>query len=351
MSQSAVSATMATDVSNILKELLIGQTKLAAEQKERTEKLAAEQKERDERTEKLAAEQKERDERTEKLVAELMERNKKLVAEVKEREERTEKLVAAAVLELKTELQSELKVIKIAMTDATTFVSPTGVQYEADADKAIDDLLEKFCGLRVLSSGRRSIASTDASSGGYQWDGRYSVVLLDSWAPVTDACFCVYGGGEFSQPIPPESTRQLSPSKPDKAHFFAVFEYTMYHDWWSDVTVEPVNGRKSERKAMSRRLELRLARCLQRYNNVPMNAITNNILDVVSVVGVMSQVRYEEAVTELLSKEECPFPLLQSMFRAHRFVHFHKAPMLPQGSPIALALAGSSPATVDGAYP
>jgi hypothetical protein len=251
---------------------------------------------------------------------------------------------AAAFTELKLEnaltltiVRAELDVIKAAMTDATTFVSPTGAQYEAEADSIIDDLLARFCGLQVLSSGRRSIASTDTASGGFQWDARFSVELQDSWTPVIDSSFNVYGGGIFSRPLSSEPKRQLSPSKPDKAHFFAVFEYTMYHDWWSDVTVEPVNGRKSERKAMSRRLEIRLAQCLRRFNDVPGNTRTNDILDVVAVVGIVSQNRCEEAVTELLSKDkDCPFLLLQRMFRARRFVHFYKAFML-QGSPVPLA--------------
>ena len=142
--------------------------------------------------------------------------------------------------------------------------------------------------------------------------------------------------------------RQLTPTKPDRAHFFAVFEYTMYHDWWSHVTVEPVNGRKSERKAMSGRLEVRLAQCLQRFDDVPDNTRTNDILDVVAVVGIVSQIRCEEAVTELLSKDkDCPCPLLQQMFRARRFVHFYKAFML-QGSPVPLAVM---PAAAGGSAP
>jgi len=191
--------------------------------------------------------------------------------------------------------------------------------------------------LRILSSGRRSIACADVASGGFQWDGRFSVELLDSWTPVVDASYHVYSGGSFSRPPSPEPKRQLSPSKPDKAHYFAVFEYTMYHDWWSDVTVEPVNGRKSERKAMSKRLEVRLAQCLQRFNSVPDNTRTTDILDVVAVVGIVSQIRCEEAVNELLSKDkDCPFPLLQRMYRARRFVHFFKA-FIFQGSPLPLA--------------
>jgi hypothetical protein len=247
-------------------------------------------------------------------------------------------------------VRAELGVIKAAMTDADTFVSPTGVQYEAAADRDIDGLLERYCGLRVLPSGRRVIASTDAASGGFQWDGRFSVTLIiDSWEPAVDASFNIYGGGAFLRPPPPEPMRQLTPTKPDRAHFFAVFEYTMYHDWWSHVTVEPVNGRKSERKAMSGRLEVRLAQCLKRFNDVPGNARTSDILDVVAVVGVVSQIRCEEAVTELLSAKECPFPLLQRMFRARRFVHFYKAFML-QGSPVPLA-SSIMPAAADGAPP
>ena len=237
------------------------------------------------------------------------------------------------------------------MTDVETFVSPTGAQYEAAADKDIDGLLERFCGLRVLPSGRRSIAFTDAASGGFQWDGRFSVTLIDSWGPDSDVSFCVYGGGAFSRPLPPGPMRQLTPTKPDRAHFFAVFEYTMYHDWWSHVTVEPVNGRKSERKAMSGRLEVRLAQCLKRFNDVPDNTQTNDILDVVAVVGIVSQIRCVEAVTELLSKDkDCPFPLLQQMYRARRFVHFYKAFML-QGSPVPLAPSVMPAAEGGGAPP
>ena len=200
--------------------------------------------------------------------------------------------------------------------------------------------------MQVLSSGRRSIACADAASGGFQWDGRFSVELLDSWTPVIDASFNVYSGGAFSRAPSPEPKRQLSPSKPDKAHYFAVFECTMYHEWWSDVTVEPINGRKSERKAMPKRLEVRLSKCLQRFNIAP----TNNILDVVAVVGIVSQIRCEEAVTELLSKDkDCPFPLLQQMFRARRFVHFYKAFML-QGSPVPLA-PSVMPAAAGGGTP
>ena len=238
------------------------------------------------------------------------------------------------------ELQTDLSVIKAAMTDAVTFVSPNGRQYESQADKDIDGLLERCCGLNILPSGRRSIASTDKASGGFQWDGRFSVALTASWQPAVDASFTVYGGGEYARPLAPASMRRLTPTKPDTAHFFAVFEYTMYYDWWANVTVEPINGRKSERKAMSTRLELRLAQCLARFNDVPGSTRTRDILDVVAAVGVVSQIRYDEAVTELLSRgTDCPCPLLQRMFRARRFVHFHKAPMLPQGAPIALAPA------------
>ena len=256
--------------------------------------------------------------------------------------------VAAAFTELKTEnalVRAELSGIKAAMTDATSFVSPTGAQYESDADKTIDGLLEQFCGLRVLPSGRRSIASTAAATSNFQWDGRFSVTLVDSWEPATDTSFSVYGGGAFLRPLPPpEPMRQLTPTKRDLAHFFAVFEYTMHYDWWHDVTLESHKGRKTERKSMSKRLELRLALCLQRFNAVPNNTFTEDVLDVVSVVGIVSQVRCEEAVNELLSNDkDCPCPLLQRMYRARRFVHFHKAPMLPQGSPIALAPAASSP--------
>jgi len=184
------------------------------------------------------------------------------------------------------------------------------------------------------------------------FSGTAAFLFIDSWGPAIDASFNVYGGGaSFLRPPPPEPMRQLSPTKPDRAHFFAVFEYTMYHDWWSDVTVEPVNGRKSERKAMSRRLEIRLAQCLQRFNDVPGNTRTSDILDVVAVVGIVSQIRCEEAVTELLSKDkDCPFLLLQRMFCAHRFVHFYKAFML-QGSPIPLAPSVMPAAADSGAPP
>jgi hypothetical protein len=49
--------------------------------------------------------------------------------------------IAAALAELKTEIMAELKtelsVIKAAMTDAETFYSPNGAEYEAAADKVI----------------------------------------------------------------------------------------------------------------------------------------------------------------------------------------------------------------------
>jgi hypothetical protein len=235
---------------------------------------------------------------------------------------------------------------KMDADDAITFVSPTGLQYEIDADKGIDDLLERFCGLRVLA-GRRSIAARDAASGGVEWDGRFFVTFA-SWSPIASDNFYVYGSGGagFSRP---ESVqlRQLSPTKHAKAQYYAVFEYTLYPDWYGDVKIALLDGSVRGRKGLLLRLERRLNICLERFKAAG-NAPTSDILQVVSVVGVVSPGHNAAIIEEMLDVPSCPVPLLHSMYRARRFVHFHKAPMLPQGPPIALAPSVSSPVAAGG---
>ena len=220
------------------------------------------------------------------------------------------------------------------MTDAVTFMSPTGYQYEVSADSAIDELLARFCGLRVSPSGRRSIPQSAMGSGGFQWDARFDVTVVEDWAPMDDATFYVYSGGQYLRPIP-VLLRQLSPTKRTKAQYYAVLEYTMYHDWYADVTID--NGVSiKKRHSLPSRLEQRLATCLRRFNDTPGNARTEDVLDVASVVGVVSTISHSEAINELLSKRDCPYPLLQQMYSARRFVFFFRAQMIPQGSPVVL---------------
>ena len=232
-------------------------------------------------------------------------------------------------------LKTEVCAIKAGMIDAVTYKSPTGYQYEVSADRAIDDLLARFCGLRVLQSGRRSIPQGDSASGGFQWDARFDVTFVGGdWAPVDDAAFFVYSGGKYQRPLSVQ-LRQLSPTKRTKAQYYALFEYTMYHDWYAGVTID--NGVSvKKRHSLPSRLEQRLATCLRRFNDTPGNACTEDVLDVVSVVGVVSTINHSDAIDELLSKRDCPYPLLQRMYSARRFVFFFKAQMIPQGSPIVL---------------
>ena len=226
------------------------------------------------------------------------------------------------------------------MSDAVTYASPTGYQYEASADSAIDDLLARFCGLRVLLSGRRSIPQSASASGGFQWDGRFDVTFVGDWAPVDDASFFVYSGGQYQRPHNVQ-LRQLSPTKRAKAQYYAVVEYTMYSFWYADVTIDNSVSVKKHHSLLSR-LEQRLALCLQRFNNAPGNAPAKDVLDVVSVVGVVSTTSYSEPIDSLLSKPDCPYRLLKSMYHARRFVFFFRAQMIPQGSPIVLAQAAPS---------
>jgi hypothetical protein len=190
--------------------------------------------------------------------------------------------------------------------------------------------------------GRRSIASQDAASGGFQWDGRFTVTFCE-WVPIADAAFYVYGGGSYGRPraVP---LRQLSPTKHAKAQYFAVLEYTLYHEWYAHVTITAPGGKTHERKSLPSRLEQRLKLCLERFNATDGNERTDDILQVVSVVGVVSQVHHAEAIGALLSARDCTLPLLAAMFRARRFVHFFKAPMIPQAAAISLAPAGGGEA-------
>ena len=252
--------------------------------------------------------------------------------------------VAAAFADLKAELKAEVGTLKAGMTDAVTYKSPTGDQYEVSADGAIDGLLARFCGLRVLPSGRRSIPQGASASGGFQWDARFDVTFVGDWTPVVDSAFFVYSGGQYQRPHPVQ-LRHLSPTKLAKAQYYAVLEYTMYHDWYAEVTLD--NGVSvKKRHSLPSRLEQRLATCLDRFNNAKGNTFTRDVLAVVGVVGVVSTVNHAEAIDALLSKQHCPYPLLQCMYSARRFVFFYHAQMIPQSSSIVLAppSAGGAPA-------
>lgn len=236
---------------------------------------------------------------------------------------------------LQSDVKAGLADVKSAMNDAATFVSPTGQQYEADADKDIDGLLERNCGLRIIATvGPRSIPATAPESGKIQWDGRFFVTFCEKALPAISSC-TVYGGGEYKRPISVQ-LRSLSPTKAAKAQYFAVFEYTLYYDWYADVRIVS-GGSTRTRDSLLPRLEKRLNLCMRRYNDTPGNAYTDDVLQVVAVVGVVSQSGHVQTVGDILASGDNSLKLLKTMYKHHRFVHFQKASMIPQAAPMQLA--------------
>jgi hypothetical protein len=215
-------------------------------------------------------------------------------------------------------LQAELK----EHSESFSVVSPTGPQYEAFIDGQISELLERYCGLRD-AGGRRGIPVSDPASGGQQWDGRFSVLLLPGWtAPAPVLQFTVYGSFTAFQrpPLGSMAPRHISPTKSfPPAHYFAIMEYTAHSEWWRDIYDDK---HKVIRNNLLSRLEKRLAITLQRFKAAG-NPQQSTILDAVAAVGVVSDVDNKSNVDNVMGGgSHCPHPLLRDMMQAGRFVHF-----------------------------
>ena len=256
----------------------------------------------------------------------------------------------AQQMELVRELRDEQHNLQrtLVADDMTSWFSPTGDEYERIVDSHIDAWLLRFCGLRVLATGRRSIPSTDGAAAGQEWDARFSVVLQSPWTPpdsdaLRGASFMVYGGGSYSVPAA-TPLRQLSPSKSGQAadaQYFAVLEYTLHPDWtrnWRDDT-----GRT--RKMLPPRLEARLAVCLQRARDAGNDC--TSVLDAVALVGVVSPYHCRSSMEALLSSPTCPWPLLRQMYTARRCVFYYCFPASPR--PSSVLLPARSPGASTGA--
>lgn len=114
----------------------------------------------------------------------------------------------------------------------------------------------------------------------------------------------------------------------------------MYFDWYADVTIAGANTPRI-RHGLFKRLGQRLNLCLARFNNTAGNIHTDDILQVVAVVGVVSQVSHAIDVLKFIFSSSGEHLQLKRMQEAHRFVHFHKAPTIPQGSPVQLLPDGT----------
>jgi hypothetical protein len=220
--------------------------------------------------------------------------------------------------------------------DAVSFVSPTGKQYEAFVDTQVDNWLRDCCGLSIALSSRRGLASTDPAAHGQQWDARFSVTCDASWAAAgaRSSSFLVYGGSPYRRPDKLPAPRHLSPTKAAAAEYFAVLEYTRlpgWHEGWTSATGKI-------RKALLPRLEARLAICVQRAGAAGIDV--KSVLDVVAVVGVVSEDACQEGVEAQLSRPTCPHAHLRAMFLARRFVFFLCVAAIPAGAPV---LAAASP--------
>lgn len=224
-------------------------------------------------------------------------------------------------------------VLQAQAADDKSYMSPTGREYEALASTKSDGWLRDLCGLDIVSDSRRGVADTDPSSGGMQWDARLAVTCVRDWTPPTmrAANFVVFGGLDFARPALLPAPRNMSPGKPIAAEYLALLEFTRVDNWYETWRSE--SGRKV-RKGLLGRFEQRLAVCVQRARAAEPRLEVNTALDVVALVGVVGEFACKEGVEALLAKSDCPFPELQRMFKAHRFVFFYCAPMLPTGAPL-----------------
>ena len=250
-------------------------------------------------------------------------------------------LLAAAILEEIRKLAAGLdKVIlaqqEAAASDETSYMSPTGRAYEELVGTKIDEWLRSTCGLIVAFDSRRGVPSTDPSAGDMQWDARLSVTCARDWvAPLRAATFVVFGGADYARPDPLPAPRYLSPLKPVAAEYLAVLEFTRVDNWYETWKSE---GGKRVRKGLLERFEKRLAICVQRALAAEPRLTVSSALDVVALVGVVGEFPCREGVEALLSKADCPYPELQRMFAARRFVFFYYAPLLPLAAPVTTAL-------------
>ena len=184
----------------------------------------------------------------------------------------------------------------------------------------IDEWLRSACGLIINLDSRRGIASTDPSAGDMQWDARLAVTCERGWvAPPRAANFVVFGGADYAQPDPLPAPRNLSPLKPLAAEYLAMLEFTRVENWYE--TWKSESGEKV-RKGLLERFERRLAICGQRARAAEPSQVVATALDVVALVGVVGEFPCREGVEALLSKADCPYPELQRMFAARRFVFF-----------------------------
>ena len=227
--------------------------------------------------------------------------------------------------------------------DADTFLSPTGQQYERLAENQVDTWLLDFCGLRIVPAARRRLADTDPAAQWRQWDARFLVTVEPGWhqPPKNAFRFFVYGGSDYTPPAI-TNLRKLSPQSP-KAHYFAVFEYTAYNEWF--ITWKSEVGK--ERKNLLPRLEQRLATVQQRAGAA--GSVIADICDVVAVVGVAGRYPCETAVERILSDPAVTkYPLLKAMFNAHRFVFFQFSELAaaPQVVASSADAVGAAPAGV-----
>ena len=218
----------------------------------------------------------------------------------------------------------EVRALLSSESDAHSFMSPTGKQYEVLVDTKIDAWLAQFCGLEVIPASRRGIPSTDEAALGIQWDARFSVKSILAWVQSPSELFYSYGGA-YERPAAIAS-RNLSPSEPLLAEYFAVLEYTRFPSWTMTWTAD--NGKV--RKSLLPRLEERLFKCIQRAGAAGVASV--NVLDIVAVVGVVGEDRCQESVEAILSKADCREKLLRTMFQARRLVVFPCPPMLPTGA-------------------
>jgi hypothetical protein len=129
----------------------------------------------------------------------------------------------------------------------------------------------------------------------------------------------VFGGADYAQPDPLPAPRNLSPLKPLAAEYLAMLEFTRVENWYE--TWKSESGEKV-RKGLLERFERRLAICGQRARAAEPSQVVATALDVVALVGVVGEFPCREGVEALLSKADCPYPELQRMFAARRFVFF-----------------------------